>query len=58
MEQFSPWTSTDVQVKGHILHLSLLHGVVPGVWVIVGQSFDCMSMSRTFVSHLYAINGG
>ena len=30
----------------------------PGVWVIVGCSLDCMSMSQIFVSHVYAISGG
>ena len=46
MEQFGPWTSTDVQMEGNVLYLSRLHGVVPGVWVIVGHSLDHTSMSR------------
>ena len=40
-------------MKGHVLHLSCLLGVVPGAWVDVGSS-----MSQMFVSPLYAISCG
>ena len=35
-------------MKGHVLHLSWLHGVVPGVCAI----FGCTNMSQIFVSCL------
>ena len=39
-------------MKGHVLHLPWLHGVVPGVWVVVGHSLDCMNMLQIFVSFI------
>ena len=57
MEHLGPWTPTKVQMKGHILHFSLLQS---SYWcmVVVGHSLDCTSMSRMFVSHLYVFSGG
>ena len=57
-EHLGPWTSIEVEMKGHILHLSWLHGVVSSVLLIVGRSLDRKSMSRIFVPRLYAISGG
>ena len=51
-------TFMEVHTKGHVLHLSWLHRVVPSVWVIVCCSLDWTSMSQTFVSRLYATSGG
>ena len=58
MEHLGSWTLTEVQIKGHVLHLSWLHGVVPGVWAVVGCSLGHTSMSRKFVTCSYAIGGG
>ena len=58
IEHLGPWTSTKVQMKRNILHPSWLHGVIPGVSVVVGKSLDRTSRYRMFVSRLYAINGG
>ena len=58
MEHFGPWTSTEVQMKKYVIHLSWLHGVVHGLWVVVGRSLDRTIMSQMFLSRLYAISGG
>ena len=58
IEHLDRWTLTEVEMKGHVSHLSWLHGVVPGVWVVVGRSLDCPSVSQMFVSHLYVFSGG
>ena len=43
-------------MKGHVLHLSWLHGVIPSVWVVVGRSLDRANMFR-MLSRLCAISG-
>ena len=48
-------SSTEVQMKVHILHRCWLHGVVPGVLVAIGRRVDRSNVSRLFVSRLYAI---
>ena len=35
-------------MKGHALHFSWLHGVVPDGLVVGCHSFDCTSMSQMF----------
>ena len=45
-------------MKGYVLHLSWLHGVVPGIWVVVSHRLDHTSMSQMFVLHFYVISGG
>ena len=47
-----------VNIHSFVLHLYRLHGLVPGVWVIIGSSLDQRSISQIFVSRLYAISGG
>ena len=50
---FGPLMLTLVQMKGHVLHFSWLHGVVPGVLVTGCRSFDRTNMSRILVSRLW-----
>ena len=50
MVHLIPWTSTEVQKKGYVLHLFCLQGVVLGMWVVVGCMLDRTRMSRIFVS--------
>ena len=52
------WVLVAVQMKGHILHLGALQGVVPGGLVAGCRSLDRTSISRMLVSRLYAINVG
>ena len=35
MGHLGPWTLSEVQMKGHIFHLSWLQRAVPAVWVVV-----------------------
>ena len=53
-----PWILVAVQMNGHVLHLGVLHGVVPGGPVAGCRSLDRTSISRMLVSRLYAIIGG
>ena len=50
-----PWILIAVQMNGHVLHLGILHGVVPARLVAGCRSLDRTSMSRMLVSRLYAI---
>ena len=58
IEHLDCLTLTEVEMKGYVSHLSWLHEVVPGVWVLVGRSLECTSVSQMFVSHLYVFSGG
>ena len=53
-----PWILVAVQMNGHVPHLGVLQGVVPGGLVAGCRSLDRTSISRMLVSRLYAINGG
>ena len=37
---YGTWTLTVVRMKGHVLHIPWLRGVVPGVLVAGFRSFD------------------
>ena len=44
-----PWILVAVQMNGHVLHLGVLQGVVPGSLVVGCRSSDCTSISRMLV---------
>ena len=35
MGHLDPWTLTEVEMTGHVFHLSWLQRAVPAVWVVV-----------------------
>ena len=47
--RFRPWILVAVQMNGHVLHLGVLHRVVPGGLVVGCRSLDVTDVGITFV---------